>query len=54
MAPTGDLGAIVKALPVQTFSALPYVVTIIVLAGFIGRSTPPAADGQPYEREAAH
>jgi len=52
--PTGDLGNIVKAVPVQTFSALPYIVTIIVLAGFVGRSTPPAADGQPYERESAH
>jgi general nucleoside transport system permease protein len=52
--PSGDLGGIVHALPPQVFSALPYVVTIIVLAGFVGRSTPPAADGQPYEREAAH
>ena len=52
--PTGDLGGIVKGLPAQVFSALPYFVTIIVLAGLIGRSTPPAADGQPYEREAAH
>ena len=52
--PGGDLGEIVKAVPVQTFSALPYIVTIIVLAGFVGRSTPPAADGQPYERETAH
>ena len=50
--PTGDLGVIVKALPNQVFSALPYIVTIVVLAGLIGRSTPPAADGRPYEREA--
>jgi len=50
--PTGDLGALVKALPAQVFTALPYIVTIIVLAGLIGRSTPPAADGKPYEREA--
>jgi general nucleoside transport system permease protein len=50
--PTGQLGEIVAALPAQVFSALPYLVTIVVLAGLIGRSTPPAADGRPYEREA--
>ncbi len=50
--PTGQLGDVVAALPTQVFTALPYVVTIIVLAGLIGRSTPPAADGRPYEREA--
>ena len=50
--PTGDLGVLVKALPSQVFSALPYIATIVVLAGLIGRSTPPAADGRPYEREA--
>jgi general nucleoside transport system permease protein len=50
--PTGQLGEIVAALPAQVFSALPYLVTIIILAGLIGRSTPPAADGRPYEREA--
>ena len=50
--PGGDLGVIVAALPSQVFSALPYLVTIVVLAGLIGRSTPPAADGRPYEREA--
>jgi ABC-type uncharacterized transport system permease subunit len=50
--PTGDLGALLSGVPGQVFSALPYLVTIIVLAGVVGRSIPPAADGQPYEREA--
>ncbi|MEJ5201938.1 MAG: ABC transporter permease [Anaerolineales bacterium] len=29
----------------------PYIVTMIVLAGIIGRGQPPAAGGQPYEKE---
>jgi len=33
------------------FQALPYVLTIVVVAGVIGRSRPPAAVGQPYTRE---
>ena len=33
------------------FQALPYVVTIIVVAGVIGRSRPPAAIGVPYVKE---
>lgn len=49
--PTGDLGNLLTAVPPQLFSALPYIVTIIVLAGVVGRSVAPAADGQPYERE---
>jgi ABC-type uncharacterized transport system permease subunit len=50
--PTGDLGNLLNAVPAQFFGALPYLVTIIVLAGVVGRSVAPAADGQPYEREA--
>ncbi|MGH2408423.1 MAG: ABC transporter permease, partial [Candidatus Limnocylindrales bacterium] len=50
--PSGQLGEILKTLPGQLYDALPYLVTIIVLAGVVGRSIPPAADGQPYEREA--
>lgn len=51
--PSGDLGTILSSLPDQFYDALPYLVTIVVLAGVVGRSIPPAADGQPYEREAA-
>ena len=36
--------------PAQIIGMLPYVVTIIVLAGVVGRSTAPAADGVPYEK----
>jgi ABC-type uncharacterized transport system permease subunit len=36
--------------PNQIIGMIPYVVTIIVLAGAIGRSTPPAAIGVPYEK----
>lgn len=52
-APEGSMGDFLKGIPAQFYDALPYLVTIIILAGVIGRSTPPAADGQPYQREAA-
>jgi general nucleoside transport system permease protein len=62
--PLGALGAallfgVAEALPVtlqiqginvpfQLIGLLPYVLTIVVLAGLIGRATPPAAIGVPY------
>jgi ABC-type uncharacterized transport system permease subunit len=52
--PTGQLGDIMSAIPPQAFSALPYIVTIVILAGVVGRSVPPAAVGRPYEKEGAH
>lgn len=36
--------------PIQFLQMLPYVLTIIVLAGLIGRSVGPAAAGKPYEK----
>ena len=39
-----------QAFPAQFIGMIPYVVTIIVLAGVVGRSTPPAATGVPYEK----
>jgi general nucleoside transport system permease protein len=38
-------------IPVQFFNALPYVVTVILLAGFIGKSIPPRASGVPYTKD---
>jgi simple sugar transport system permease protein len=38
-------------LPPQFLQMTPYIVTIIVLAGLVGRSRAPAADGVPYEKE---
>lgn len=38
-------------IPHQFIGLLPYVLTIIVLAGFVGRARPPAAVGQPYTKE---
>jgi ABC-type uncharacterized transport system permease subunit len=32
------------------FRALPYVVTLVVVAGVVGRSIPPAAAGRPYKK----
>jgi ABC-type uncharacterized transport system permease subunit len=38
-------------IPVQFIQIVPYVLTIVVLAGFIGQSRPPRALGRPYEKE---
>lgn len=38
-------------IPQQFIGMLPYLLTIAVLAGLIGRSRPPAAEGIPYEKE---
>jgi len=38
-------------IPVQFFLMFPYVLTVIVLAGFMGRAVGPAAVGKAYEKE---
>jgi len=43
--PSGD------DIPVQFIQMVPYLLTIIVLAGFIGSSRPPRALGIPYQKE---
>jgi ABC-type uncharacterized transport system permease subunit len=39
-----------SAIPFQFLSMAPYIATMLVLAGFVGRAEPPAADGVPYEK----
>jgi len=41
----------VTIVPRHFIGMLPYVTTIVVLAGFVGRTRPPAAEGQVYETE---
>ena len=38
-------------IPVQLIEATPYILTIILLAGFIGKAVPPKASAQPYIKE---
>lgn len=47
--PNVDLGIIV--LPGQFMAALPYILTVVILAGFVGRAVPPRAGGEPYVKE---
>jgi ABC-type uncharacterized transport system permease subunit len=42
---------LIGAVPVQAIQALPYVLTVVLLAGFIGRSRAPKALGVPYVKE---
>jgi ABC-type uncharacterized transport system permease subunit len=42
---------LVGVVPVQFILALPYVLTVLLLAGFVGRAIPPRALGVPYGKE---
>lgn len=42
---------VIGEVPVQAIQALPYVLTVILLAGFIGRATAPKAVGIPFLKE---
>ncbi|EBA05289.1 MAG: ABC transporter permease [Paracoccaceae bacterium] len=39
------------SVPVQFMQALPYILTVVILAGFVGKAVPPRAGGQPYVKE---
>ena len=42
---------LVGEVPVQFIQALPYVLTVVLLAGFIGKAVAPKASGKPYTKE---
>ncbi len=44
-----DVGVFI--IPVQFTQALPYILTVIILAGFVGKAIPPRAGGEPYVKE---
>lgn len=44
-----DLGIV--TIPSMFMQALPYILTVIILAGFVGRAIPPRAGGEPYVKE---
>ncbi len=39
------------AVPVQAMQALPYILTVVILAGFVGKAIPPRAGGSAYVKE---
>jgi len=41
----------VGTIPLQLMQALPYILTVIILAGFVGKAIPPKAGGEPYNKE---
>jgi simple sugar transport system permease protein len=49
--PPGEIGDFIASWPAQIFGMFPYILTIIVLAGVVGRVIPPAAGGIAYDKE---
>ncbi|ODT76039.1 MAG: sugar ABC transporter permease [Pelagibacterium sp. SCN 64-44] len=47
----GQSFPLIGEVPVQAIQALPYILTVILLAGFIGRAVAPKASGIPYTKE---
>ena len=44
-------GTIGLRVQVQLLDALPYILTVVILAGFVGKAIPPRAGGEPYVKE---
>ena len=44
-------GGLGFAVQIQLLDALPYILTVVILAGFVGKAIPPRAGGAPYVKE---
>jgi general nucleoside transport system permease protein len=42
---------LIGTVPIQAIQALPYLATVLLLAGFVGRAVAPKAIGVPYVKE---
>ena len=49
----GAIGALWETvkLPTQLIQSLPYILTVVAVAGFVGKAIPPRAGGEPYVKE---
>lgn len=47
----GVILPVIGQVPVEAIQALPYILTVVLLAGFVGRAMAPHALGQPYVKE---
>lgn len=48
---SGKLSILQTPIPSEFLGMAPYIVTIVVVAGLVGKARPPAADGQPYIKD---
>lgn len=47
----GKLAILATPIPSEFLAMAPYIATVIVVTGVVGKARPPAADGQPYVKE---
>lgn len=50
LAAVGQVLGMTKVIPADFLQMVPYILTILALAGFVGRAEAPKAIGKPYEK----
>jgi ABC-type uncharacterized transport system permease subunit len=48
---SSSTSSLAQAIPKGAFASLPYILTLLILAGFVGKTRPPGAVGVPYDPE---